>query len=126
MRNAPSGTATKAPWGSMYRACPLNKRPIRALCLDGHRAWQRAPSRHSPDEFRDIGIDDGEAALEVSIAPSIGVLNMRADRLRPNSEQCRTRHPIGAPAPNLGELRWFEHDEQIVVGNATRFSACRT
>ena len=51
---------------------------------------------------------------------------MRAERLRPNPEQRHTWHPTTAPSPNLDELRWFEHDEQIVVCNAAQFYACRT
>jgi hypothetical protein len=107
----------------MYTACPSSKRPIWAICFRRYRAWRRDPPRHSPDEFHNAGIDDGKAALEVSIASSIRILISRADRLRPNPGQRYTRHPIGAPSPNLGELRRFHHKEQIVVGNWERFSA---
>ena len=76
-------------------------------------------------EFLNVPIDRGKALFEIPIGSTVRILNVRANRTGPKTEQSDARHARYTLPDDSQQLRRLEHDDQIARQDQRRAKASR-
>jgi hypothetical protein len=69
---------------------------------------------HAAGERCDIGIDDREALLEVSVTVAVRIMNVRLRRPRPDAEQTERMRTVTTTLSHCGKLTRLKHKYQVI------------